>query len=400
MKKIAVIGVGSAGIVCISHLLAWLKGSEWQITSIHNPKKNILGIGESTNPSFTNNLEYGLNFDYNTDLTPLNGTIKFGSKFVGWRNHEFINPLMGGAVAIHFNSSKLQAFAFDRFNTQWKNKFNELIGDVSEIKSDSTCATITVDGVNHEFDFVIDCSGFPKSYEEYEIIHPETVNRCLVHNIDEDNESTNQWNYTLHKATPDGWMFGVPLTNRKSYGYLFNDNITDVSDAKKNFANIINVPEDKLDDIEYKFKSYRAKKLIDGRIIKNGNAACFFEPLSANSLFIYDTINKLIIDYIEDGDLSKADECNYNFYGVSNQVITMIHFFYKGGSTYKTDFWNITSKKSEKFIETDSTFMEIQKHLTKMNSDRHYYPIVSIFNSKNFILLDSDSHFGYNTFKK
>mgnify|MGYP000394363711 CR=1 FL=1 len=45
-------------------------------------------------------------------------------------------------------------------------------------------------------------------------------------------------------------------------------------------------------NIEYHFKSYYAKQFLNGRIIKNGNAAIFFEPMSAFSLFLYDKINR------------------------------------------------------------------------------------------------------------
>ena len=51
MNKLAVIGVGSAGIQSLCHFLAWLDKS-WEIYSIHSPKIPISGIGESTNPRF------------------------------------------------------------------------------------------------------------------------------------------------------------------------------------------------------------------------------------------------------------------------------------------------------------------------------------------------------------
>ena len=47
--KNAVIGTGTAGILSISHCLAYFP-SNWQIYSIHDPRKPILGIGESFFP--------------------------------------------------------------------------------------------------------------------------------------------------------------------------------------------------------------------------------------------------------------------------------------------------------------------------------------------------------------
>ena len=51
-RKIAVIGTGSAGLLTVAHLCTWLDDS-WQIFSVYDPKKPILGIGESTNGGFS-----------------------------------------------------------------------------------------------------------------------------------------------------------------------------------------------------------------------------------------------------------------------------------------------------------------------------------------------------------
>ena len=80
------------------------------------------------------------------------------------------------------------------------------------------------------------------------------MNACLVHNIE--GGSGNPIENTGHIATPDGWMFRVPLANRISYGYLFNDTITPLNTAKRNFSKQIDVPEDKLQGIEYFFEPY------------------------------------------------------------------------------------------------------------------------------------------------
>ena len=73
-NKLAVIGVGSAGILSLCHFLSNMDET-WEITSIHNPSKKIQGIGESSNPAFLNALERGLGFEVVKDLDKLNGTL-------------------------------------------------------------------------------------------------------------------------------------------------------------------------------------------------------------------------------------------------------------------------------------------------------------------------------------
>ena len=95
MNKLAVIGVGSAGIQSLCQFLAGLDIS-WEIYSIHSPKIPISGIGESTNPRFVNALQYGLDFSLQKDLSNINGTLKFGTKYTDWRKEPFYNPLLNG----------------------------------------------------------------------------------------------------------------------------------------------------------------------------------------------------------------------------------------------------------------------------------------------------------------
>ena len=132
MNKLAVIGVGSAGIQSLCHFLAWLDKS-WEIYSIHSPKIPISGIGESSNPSFLSSLEYGLDFSLHKNFSDINGTLKFGTKYTNWRKEPFINPLLDGNLAIHFDTSILAKWAIPRFKKIWNNKFKIIEGEVTNI---------------------------------------------------------------------------------------------------------------------------------------------------------------------------------------------------------------------------------------------------------------------------
>ena len=127
--RIAVIGIGSAGIQTLAHLLPFLPiGSE--MVAIYDPTIKNLGIGESTNPSFTTAIERGLNFDILNDLDKLDGTYKLGTTYINWRNYKFTNPLIQGGIAIHFNTHALAGWAIPRFKELWGDKFNVIEGTV------------------------------------------------------------------------------------------------------------------------------------------------------------------------------------------------------------------------------------------------------------------------------
>src|SRR5690606_22604120 len=113
----------------------WLDKS-WEVHSVHNPRKQILGIGESTNGEFVTSLERATRFSiaHPEDVAALGATIKYGSRFVNWREHEWINPLLNGNVAVHFDNRCLKDFAYERLARYWPEQFRKLEGDVEGIE--------------------------------------------------------------------------------------------------------------------------------------------------------------------------------------------------------------------------------------------------------------------------
>jgi hypothetical protein len=393
-EKIAIIGVGSAGIQSICQMLVWTDES-YEITSIYNPDIPIIGIGESTNPSFVEALELGLDFNLYDDIKKINGTLKLGSRYKKWRQNDFMSPLLMGTVAIHFNTHKLVEFSLPRLRQRWAGKFNEVLGTVTALQNLKDRVDVTVNGKVSSYDYVIDCTGFPTDFLDCEM--PEMpVNHCLVHNMP---QNDNEWLYTGHVATPDGWMFEVPLTNRVSYGYLFNDTITNEATAKENFSKEIGVPVEALENKEYKFKSYYSKKILDGRICKNGNRAIFFEPLFANSLWFYNQISMLFNEHIK--GQATEQEVNDRFSVFANQVREMIWFKYHGGSIHNTPFWQHVQTQGKQEVKNSVNLARVQEGLKEMNTTRDWGTVHRdlkwIYNALNLTIVDK--RFEYNYFQ-
>jgi len=367
-KSLAVIGVGSAGILGLSHFCSVLDNT-WDIVSIYNPDIKIIGIGESTNPAFIQNIEYGLNFSMLDDIDKLDGTYKFATRYIDWKDHYIDSPLLEGRSAIHFNNFKLKDFAFERLNLLWPEKFKVIEGNVDYVDNiiddslQSTGVCVMVDGDTYHFDYVVDCRGFPKDYTDYYICDKMPVNHCLVHNIEE----PGNWNYTGHRATIDGWMFEIPLTTRQSYGYLFNDKITDINTAKINFSKLINVPVDQLNNIEYAFKSYYTKEAVDGRIFKSGNRFGFFEPMSATSMYMYSRLNALYEKHIiamEHNNLESILQTNVDAVYLARKLHDLICFFYHGGSKHDTDFWKMATKNCTEHLKSTGLIEYLKSVMT------------------------------------
>lgn len=331
--RIAVVGAGSAGAITVAQLCANVPAGI-KVVNIYDPNTKILGIGESTNSGFISVLERACHFSFMEDLDAMDSTLKFGNKFIGWREHDWFNPLLDGGIAIHINNFKLKDFVHSRCRKYWPDKFSVIETKVDDIKEDGT---VVIAGHPEKFDFVVDTRGFPTDWTDYHMVESLPINRAIINTV----YAPGDWQYTEHRATPNGWQFGIPLQNRRTYGYMFNDKITPVEEAYEDFAKFfdINVKDvGRLEgQTEYQFKPYYTTKVLDGRVFKNGNRAIFFEPISASSIFFYIYANYLLIEHLK--GTRTPDQVNKLFVDYAQQLESMICFMYHGGSTFDTPFW-------------------------------------------------------------
>ena len=342
-RKIAVVGTGSAGLLTAAHLCTWLDNS-WQVTVVYNPEKKILGIGESTNGAVVSVLERGTNFCLADaeDLARLHATVKYGSKFVNWRSHNWVNPLLSGNIAIHFNNRHLKDFVLQRLSELWASQFTIVEADVQEVQNYADHVSLSTDRGCYDFDYVVDCMGTPPSFDGYTMSDCTLVDRCRIHTV----RNYAYEPFTDHIATRDGWMFGVPLKGYKTYGYLYNQGFTDTDAAENEMMKVLDAQG--LDaggyDAHYAFRCYYANQLISGRVCKNGNRALFFEPLLANSMFLYVYAARLIYDHVVGGQ--EAARCNGLFIKAVQEMEDVISYYYQGGSNFQSEFWRVAPEKA------------------------------------------------------
>lgn len=342
--KVAVLGVGTAGIMSLCHALRWLCPKDSTVTSIYNPDTPILGVGEASQPGFSTLLFEATGFTFLDDADKLDSTIKLGGTWRNWRSEEFNASLASPLYAIHFNNFKLKEFCFDRFQKRHPKKFNIVEGNIDLVENKNSHVSVVVSGVEHTFDYVIDCTGYPSDWSNYYIVSNPTVNSALVRIV----HQPGTWNSTINQATKNGWMFGLPLQTRQGWGYLYNDQITTKEEAIQDIKEISGL--DNLDLKEFKFKSYHANTFFDGRILKNGNKALFFEPLEGQAGFFYEVALRYLVDYVY-GQCS-IDTVNNNLLDAAKDLELFINFIYHGGSIFKSKFWKYASENARQKLDS------------------------------------------------
>lgn len=401
MKKILVIGAGSAGLLTLCQL-CFLLNEEWEVHSVHDPNIPILGVGESTSTSFPHHLFRATDFIMQRDSDYLDSTYKFNVKYTNWRKKSFDSIIFTGAHAIHFDNTKLKDFVFMRIKEKYPKKFKVTEGNVSYMKNISNGVEVKINDEPQIFDYVIDCSGFPKDFSNY-ILTDLPLNRALVVRINE----PGKWNYTHHWAHKHGWMFGIPLKSKQGWGYMYNDTITSKEDATKDLCDILKLNEQEVNLKDYSFKSYYASdNLIDGRILKNGNKFMFFEPMEALSIEAYCHLNERYVNYINKF-ITKSELLDITRHQMES--LTMFYrFVYHGGSIYNTKFWEVAKKKTSISLKESRMFKDLISWLKESDKDSKdlmwqnfsFSKTIYPFFAYTWEQLDKNLGYGYFDYKK
>lgn len=344
-KKIVVVGRGTAGSLSAAHVSRWM--SDYEIEWHFDPKILPQAVGEGSTVELPKSLYEDVHFRHE-DLEKIDGSFKSGIYKKNWGNNgnQYIHGFIPYRISYHFNALKLQSFIFNKLKDKIK---------IVEVNHENS--------QNIDADHVLDCSGRPIDYKEHEISPYIAVNSVYVTQCYWDYA---RFQYTLTIARPYGWVFGIPLQNRCSIGYLFNKDINSLEEIKEDVKNIFEeynlVPSEHTN--HFGFQSYLRKENFSDKIAYNGNASFFLEPLEATSIGVIDRINRLA-HWLWTGRSTTA-EANYEYlkYLKEAEAIIMLHYF--SGSVFNTDFWDYAKTRGEECIKdqlkNNNNFKKVMKY--------------------------------------
>lgn len=361
-KKIAIIGKGTAGslaIASISHR------TPAELVWYTDPNSLPLSVGEGSTLFLPEELTTTLDMDYQS-LKKIDGTFKHGIRKINWGGSgDYIHPFPLKNSGLHFNASKLQK----HIQESLQHKYHSV---ETNIKSHDEI----------DADYIIDCSGKPSNYKDYNFIDSIPVNSSYITQCYWDFP---KFDYTLTIARPYGWVFGIPLQNRCSIGYMYNSNINTLEEVKEDVKNIFEqfnlTPSENAKNIN--FENYYRKENFSSRVAYNGNASSFLEPLEATTIGTTILNNFSIIEILYNNkDISVANsEYLEELQGVQNMI--MLH--YLAGSKFNTKFWEFASSKAEQCLKNnidfkffkmyqESKFHLSQNRISSLNYRTQHFP--------------------------
>lgn len=358
--KIAVIGGGTSGYIAASHISKHFP--QFDLYHIYDSTIPTIGVGEGTTPYFLDWLERITNFSYEELEKRCSITRKFGISFENWgvKHEKFFHHFYPIGEQYSYHISALEMVKLLREYV----RATEIDCQVTDVKSDGVSVQISLaNHTNLEVDLAIDARGFPQTFDEkYVKLSWIPTNTALIRQIPGASDNTIELSIGSHLlqyqsatrsiARPHGWIFTIPLTNRTSYGYIYNRDINSISEIEADFDEFFHA-----EGITYtgqpkhlNFPNFTVRNCFDGALFKIGNTASFLEPLEATAIgcilkqveaisyWVLRTFAKLETR----GRLDEQQLQTFNNYFL-NYVYKMslfVGWHYAMGSRFNSKFWN------------------------------------------------------------
>lgn len=423
---IVIVGGGTAG--WLAGLMISSRWPNHKVTVVESSKIGVIGVGESTTGLLTdilNNTIWDFGCDHNDFIIETGASLKYAIKHKGWTpdiDDYYLGPIDGSSTREHApdiffsyalkNLPKEDYWKISQLGTWIKTGMTDLnketgtfnnmthamhvdahlvgqyfkkislkrpnanhidakVVDAELDEKGSIKDIILEDGSKIEGDLFIDCTGFARlliskmpgnewiSYQDH-----LPVNTAIPFHLDyEEGELPEP--YTTAWAQDHGWMWQIPLIDRKGCGYVFSDKFTTPEKAQEEIearlGKKINVQK------VLKFDTGRQKTHWINNCVAIGLSTAFVEPLEATS--IHSTvvmIKNLTFDYLQntiEATLNKGSVKRYNDRAkiMFDEFKDFLVMHYMGGRT-DTEFW--------RYINSGATKTEYVDMLLEMSKDR------------------------------
>lgn len=327
MKKVAVIGRGTAGAQAAMHFAG--HAGEYEVEWYFDDSIKPQSVGEGSTLQLPKNLALTQGFTW-SQLERLGGTVKTGIYKENWgsETESFYHDFYPDEVAMHFQAHLLHQYALEELEGKI-GIHKQFVGSPDDIDAD----------------YVMDCTGTPKELgDEFHISESIPVTTAKVWQCPWDFP---RFNHTLAIAGKYGWIFGVPLLNRCSIGYIYNRDFATPEQIEEDVQRVFEkyglTPGTEENYLE--FNSYWRKQNFDGRVGYNGNSSFFLEPLEATSTATMDLCQRGLYDIVVDSNLLKSSNDQYSLLMKQTETMIMMHYLPK--TKFKTEFWEYANDKAK-----------------------------------------------------
>ena len=399
IRRIVIVGGGTAGWMTAAALSRFLGGSERRIVLVESDAIGIVGVGEGTIPPILEfNLQLGL--DEGEFLRETHATYKLGIEFVDWTRpgeryfHQFgqigrplngvplyqlwlrnqskpaVGPLAGYsmsavaaalhrfghpspdaadplsqiAYAFHFDATAYGRFLRTYAEAHGAERIEgKIIGVEQESESGFVTAVRLEDDRTVRGDLFIDCSGFRSLLLGQQLgvafedwSHWLPCDRAVTVGSERTDPLLPHTRSTAHAA---GWQWRIPLQHRTGNGHVYCSAFMDDDEAERILVDTLDAAAI-ADPRRLRFTAGRRSKAWEANVVAIGLSSGFLEPLESTSIhLIQHGIQKLLSLFPARG-ISPVERDEYNRHMVNSyepvRDFIILHYF----ANYRPEpFW-------------------------------------------------------------
>lgn len=254
----------------------------------------------------------------------------------------------------HFNAHKVGQYFKKRL--EYKKNITVIDSVIKHVELSDTNEISSLHLENSqviEGDLFFDCTGFSRvlmsKLDNPWVPYSDNLiaDRAMPFTLDYDNESKKSTKpYTTAHSLSSGWMWDIPLQNRRGCGYVYSSAFISESKAQEEIESYLGRPIEPIKHL--RFTAGRSNKVWVKNCIASGLSAVFMEPLEATS--IHTTIIQMLdfaMDYLSVDKEKTVNEANSklfnNKYETFNDLIRdFLVLHYQGGKT-TSEFWKYLS---------------------------------------------------------
>jgi hypothetical protein len=417
MKKIVIVGGGTAGWMSALIMSRQLLDKGFQIELLESPDVGIIGVGEGSTPSLKLFLD-SQGISEAEWMPECNATYKCGINFENWSAHPryksyfhpFSSSLDGNSLPIFMHNAQARLSGLDihahpdRFfvasriangclapvapenvpiNVDYGYHFDSaLLGHflrkkaiergvvhrichISEVQQDATgniAALVTNSGETHAGDFFVDCTGFAsfllqKTLQTRFVSYSNNLlNDAAVAMPTDIGEKIPS--ETVSTAMKHGWAWKIPLTNRYGNGYVYSSAFCSADEAEYELRERLGLLDSDVPARHLKMKIGRVQEHWVKNCLAVGLSQGFIEPLEATALLLVQKTADLFVHYFVEGEFTDRYRAEFNQHINDNfdAVRDYIVTHYKISSRTDTEYWRANTANQQ---DVSATMLEL-----------------------------------------
>src|SRR6266542_1108870 len=339
IRKIVIVGGGSAGWMTAMILANALITKGVEIEVIESPVVGIIGVGEGSTPWLRGFFD-SLGIEESEWMPECNATYKCGITFDKWSTkpgfESYFHPFASMLLGQYLHKKALQRGVKHRSCHVTGVQLNER-GEIASLS--------TQEGEPIRADFFVDCTGFAGLLIQKALDTPfvsfsnnlfNDAAIALPSPIDDVIPSQ-----TISTALKHGWRWRIPLTSRYGNGYVYSSAFCSADEAEHELREGLGLLDSPTPARHLKMKIGRVTKHVNKNCLAVGLSQGFIEPLEATALlFIQRTVTSFV-ELLEAGDMDEAARdklnrrINDHFEGTRDYIVT----HYKTNTRTDTDYW-------------------------------------------------------------